>query len=145
LPDFFVGQWLIIPIKMKVFSSIFSNLLKYNSSLAIKQNLISQDFLNDSSKVISSIMVEKDRNLNDFQMNTFESDKEMPELNDFLSSFKGKDNDPIYEKHIKEEYLDELDSDVSSQKNKSIHNNIGENFKKPEKKNKEKVFKIELF
>ena len=91
-------------------------------------------------------MVEKDRNLNDFQMNTFESDKEMPELNDFLSSFKGKYhnilnvNDPIHEKNIKEEYLDEHDSDFNDK--------IEENSKKTEflqNKNKEKVFKIDYF
>ena len=102
---------------------IFIKLFSINT-IDVKQTIIPNDFLNESSKAFSSILIDKERNPSDFQNNAFDSDKEMPELNDILLSLKGKDqpntlkNNPINEKNITEkEYLEgELVSESSSEK-----------------------------
>ena len=55
-------------------------------------------------------MVDKDRNPNDVHASTFASDKDMPELQEFLSCFNKQttiNEKPLYEKHIQEEKFED--------------------------------------
>lgn len=55
-------------------------------------------------------MVDKEKNPNDVHASTFASDKDMPELQEFLSCFNKQttlNEKPLYEKHIQEEKFED--------------------------------------
>lgn len=80
-------------------------------------------------------MMDKDRNQNDVHANTFASDKDMPELQEFLSCFNKQttiNEKPLYEKHIQEEKFE--DEELIDSSREEI---LPSDFKPKEERNKE--------